>query len=169
MTMLIRENNDIGHAARAAEGRTIWIQEWKTAWGAADRAASTAESRAAGRATSRAQWAKTLAAARNLPPPMPSDAEWNERWIPAWNLAWDAAWNAAIQASNVSLSERGKGDSSPVKRWDKSARAARETAGCSAGCAAWNDTYREEVKKITWRIQLASAPPGAGQDAARNT
>ena len=147
--MSTEDTKNTGHAARAAEGRTKWISEWKTAWDAADHAAAQAAN--AGNppdpAEGRKQWALKLANARDMAPPQFSDAELNGKFVPAWNLAWHAAWEAAIVGAKVSLTERSKVELSGLKRWDRAGRIARAAAGMTAGCAAWNDVYRAEIKK----------------------
>jgi hypothetical protein len=143
----MEEKKNMGHAERASEGRTKWAAEWSTAWETAGRKAGTAESLAAGRAAGRRIWASVIVMARDSSPPPASDAEWNKQWTPAWDAAWVSAWAAAITAAKAVLEDRGD-TLQPPKAWDATGRAARASAGLTAGCAAWNETYRAEIKKV---------------------
>lgn len=148
----MEEKKDHCHAARASEGRTAWIKAWNSAWEEACRSAIQAESLATGRSMSRKAWATIMLMARDSVPPAASDARWNTQWVPAWNTAWAAAWAAAIVAARAVLEDRAEKDPTPqpprVRPWDPASRAARAAAGRDAGCAAWNETYRAEIKKV---------------------
>lgn len=145
---LIRAPMNVGHAARAANGRTKWIAVWKAAWVEADQAAAAAEKRALGPAECRHQWSLKFSAAKDFPPPLPDNVEWYDQFIPAWNAAWAAAWTAALDAAKISLSERDKTGLSGVKKWNKAERQERAAAGLTAGCTAWNEKYRAEIQKL---------------------
>ncbi|MBI3442088.1 MAG: hypothetical protein HY052_09870 [Proteobacteria bacterium] len=141
------EKRDMGHAARAAEGRAAWTARWNEAWEAADKAAGSEES-LADRAAGRRAWAGVMIAARDAGPPPASDAKENEQWASAWAAAWTAAWEAAIPAAKVVLEDRGgNGSTHPPRPGVAADRAARAAAGRNAGCVAWNDMYRAEIKK----------------------
>ena len=146
----MEEKKDIWHAARSSEGRTAWAKAWNTAWDGACRSAIRAESLAVGRSISRKEWASIIVAARDSVPPAASDARWNNQWNGAWKAAWAAAWTAAIVAARAVLEDRVEKDTSPprVRPWDPASRALRAAAGRDAGCAAWNETYRAEIKKV---------------------
>ena len=146
----MEEKRDIGHAARSSEGRTAWAKMWNATWDESCRAAIRAESHATGRSMSRQTWAEIVTTARDAAPPAASDAEWNGQWTPAWNTAWAASWAAAIATAKAILQDRDGKDVTPprTRPWDPASRAARATAGRDAGCAAWNETYRAEIKKV---------------------
>lgn len=134
---------NIGHAARDAEGRTKFVNAWKSAWDAADLAAANAPVIPP---SSRKEWASKIMEIRNRPVPPCSDAETSPQFVLAWEAAWKAAWEAAFTAAKVSLVDRQ--ETNDRKRWDKKGRATRASAGQAAGCDAWNATYRAEIKKL---------------------
>jgi len=137
---------EMGHAARAAEGRTAWAAAWTAAWAAADHAANNMNNKSYG--GGRGAWAAAIVAARDSAPPPASDAGANKQWNTAWATAWTAAWAAAMIAAKVVLEERKNDkDQRPQRAWDTKSREERMIAGSAAGCAAWNETYRTEIKK----------------------